>query len=795
MKNMLMLLLTTLLPMALFANGNNERQQAFLVQRHLDTDTTKWYNRTHQLDGVTVKSRRKKYSRKNNPAVELMRKVIAAKHRTDLSNNDYYAFQKYQKITLSANDVKPSELQEGLLGKIPGLINQIETCPLNNKLIVPITYTETVSRHIFRKHPQTERDVVIGERAEGLNQLFQTGNILTEALKDFFTDVDIYDDQIRLLQHPFTSPIGKDAIAFYRFFIIDTLKVAQDSCIHLYFSPNNQQDFGFSGHLYILKDSTYRVKRCELQLPQKTGVNFVEGMNIVQEFEEKRGGQWALTTDDMAVELSLFSFLQKAVVVRHTRISDYDFSHIPDGAFSLTAKAQVEKKAKYQKPSFWAANRTVALTGSEKNMESFLKGLQKGSAYKYIMAGLKLLTENFIETGNKNHPSKIDIGPVNTLFTSNFIDGFRTRISAQSTANLHPNLFFSGYYAHGWGSHKNYYKGELTYSFNKKDYLPDEFPMRYIKLSSASDVCAPTDKFLTTDKDNVFTSLKWAKVDKMMFYHRQAISIVREERWGLRTTLALKYETNEACGNLHFKPLTGQEDIKLKTTELSLQLRYASGEKFVNTKQRRRPLNRDVPVLTLNHTLGLKGIFGSQYKSNQTNISLFSRLWLKSWGKMDVDVNVGAQWNKVPYPLLCMPAANLSYITQYSTFGLINNMEFLNDRFASLMITWDLNGKIFNRLPVIKKLKWREYIGVRTLWGTLTSKNNPTLTTNQTDNTLMELPEGTYLMNPNRPYIEVLAGVHNVFRFFHIEYVRRLNYLNQPTANKQGIRVKFSLKF
>ena len=162
---------------------------------------------------------------------------------------------------------------------------------------------------------------------------------------------------------------------------------------------------------------------------------------------------------------------------------------------------------------------------------------------------------------------------------------------------------------------------------------------------------------------------------------------------------------------------------------------------------------------------------------------------------MDVDVNVGAQWNKVPYPLLCMPAANLSYITQYSTFGLINNMEFLNDRFASLMITWDLNGKIFNRLPVIKKLKWREYIGVRTLWGTLTSKNNPTLTTNQTDNTLMELPEGTYLMNPNRPYIEVLAGVHNVFRFFHIEYVRRLNYLNQPTANKQGIRVKFSLKF
>lgn len=795
MKKLLMLLLTILLPLTINANGNNIQQLAHLEIQHIDTDTTKWYNRTHQLDGVTVKSRRKKYSRKNNPAVELMRKVIAAKKRTDLSNNDFYAFQKYQKITLSANDIKTSSLQEGLLSKIPGLINQVETCPFNNKLIIPVTFTETISRHIYRKHPKTEREVVIGEKTEGLNQLFQTGNILTDALKDFFTDVDIYDNQIRLLQHPFTSPIGHDAIAFYRYFIIDTLQIAQDSCIHLYFSPNNQQDFGFSGHLYILKDSTYRVKRCELQLPLKTGVNFVKGMNIVQEFSEQQGGKWALTTDDMAVELSLMSFLQKAIVVRQTRLSNYNFDTIPDGAFSLATKAEVEKKAKYQKPNFWIANRPIALTGSEQSMSSFLKDLEKGSAYKYVMAGLKLLTENFIETGSKQNPSKIDLGPVNTLLTSNFIDGFRTRISAQTTANLHPQLFLSGYYAHGWRSNKNYYKGEMTYSFNKKDYLPDEFPMRYIRLSSTYDVCAPTDKFLATDKDNVFTSLKWAKVDKMMFYHRQAISFVREERWGLRTTLAFKQETDEACGALFFRPLLSSNDIKLKTSEISLQLRYAPGEKFVNTKQRRRPLNRDVPVLTLSHTMGIKGVFGSQYKSNLTDISLFSRLWLKSWGKMDIDVKMGAQWNKVPFPLLCMPAANLSYITQYSTFGLINNMEFLNDRYAHLMITWDLNGKIFNRLPLIKRLKWREYIGVRTLWGTLTSKNNPTLPSNQQDGILMELPEGTFLMNPNRPYIEVLAGVHNVFRFFHIEYVRRLNYLDLPTAHKQGIRVKFSLKF
>lgn len=790
MKHLLLLLFAVFVPLCALCSTYQDKRQA-------DTDTTKWYNRTHKLNEVTVSSRRQRYSRKNNPAVELMRKVIAAKRRTDLSNNDYYAFQKYQKITLSANDVTPDDLTEGMgiLGKIPGLINQVETCPLNNKLIIPLTYTETVSRHVFRKHPHAERDVVTGERTEGLNQLFQTGDILTAALKDFFTDVDIYDDQIRLLQHPFTSPIGKDAIAFYRFFIIDTLQVERDSCIHLYFSPNNPQDFGFSGHLYILKDSTFRVRRCEISLPRKTGVNFVDGMTVTQEFGQQANGQWTLTADDMAVELSLFSFLQKAIVVRHTRLGHYEFSPIPDGAFSIYTKAEVEKKAKYRDQTFWTANRPIALSGSERHMDRFIHELKQGSAYQYIMAGLKLLTENFIETGSSTHPSKLDIGPVNTLLTSNFIDGFRTRISAQTTGNLNPHLFLSGYYSHGWRSHKNYYNGEITYSFNRKDYLPDEFPMRYVRLASSYDVCAPTDRFLTTDKDNVFTSLKWTSVDKMMLYRRHTVSLVREERWGLRTTLSFKQETDKARGQLHFIPLSTKEEQSFKTTELSLQLRYAPGEKFVNTKQRRRPLNRDVPVITLSHTLGMKGLFGAQYHSNMTDLSLFSRLWVKSWGKIDIDIKAGAQWNQVPYPLLCMPAANLSYITQYSTFGLINNMEFLNDRYASLMLTWDLNGKIFNRLPLIKKLKWREYIGIRTLWGTLTDKNNPYQLSNYTSNTLMAFPEGSYQMDTNRPYVEVLAGVHNVFRFFHIEYVRRLNYLHLPTAHKQGIRVKFSLKF
>ena len=171
---------------------------------------------------------------------------------------------------------------------------------------------------------------------------------------------------------------------------------------------------------------------------------------------------------------------------------------------------------------------------------------------------------------------------------------------------------------------------------------------------------------------------------------------------------------------------------------------------------------------------------------------------------MDIYVKGGVQWNKVPFPLLIMPAANLSYIMEDYTFNLIDNMEFLNDRYASLMYSWDLNGKILNRIPLIRKLKWREYIGCNVLWGTLTSKNNPYLDKNAGDHRLLYFPgemqaDGSFeslshVMDKKRPYVELVAGIHNIFKIFHIEYVHRMNY-HYPGTQKWGIRGMFRLTF
>ena len=744
---------------------------------------------TKQLSEVVVKSKRGKYSRKDNPAVELMRRVIEAKKKTDLENHDFLQYSKYQKITLAVNDIKPSDLDSGFFAKKQWLIDQIETSPFNHKLILPVSVDETVTQHIYRKDPKTEKSIIKGQSSTGVNQLIQTGDILNVALKDVFTDVDIYDDYVRLLQYPFVSPIGKNAIGFYRYYIQDTVYVDRDLCYHLEFLPNNQQDFGFRGELYILADSSLHVKRCDLTIPRRSDVNFVDNLHVTQQYTKLANGEWALTVDDMIVEMKLARAFGNFLVTRVTRLSDYAFDEIPRQLFKGKAKERKEADAMMRDEAFWNQYRSVELTKSESSMDAFIHRIEQLKGFKYFIFAGKALIENFVETGDVNHPSKFDIGPVNTMISKNFIDGYRFRLSGQTTANLNKHWFASGYIARGIDSKKTYYDGQLTYSFNKKEYLPREFPKRTITFSSSYDVMAPSDKYMPTDKDNVFTAFKWTTVDKMMFYNRQKLAFEYEQEWGLKTLAYIKREVNEAAGNIEFGRQT------LHTTELSLQLQLAPGRTYINTKQRRLPINLDAPVFGLGHTLGIKGFLGGDYRYNLTEASIYKRFWVGSWGKIDTYLKAGAQWNKVPFPLLIMPAANLSYIVEDGTFNLINNMEFLNDRYASLDVSWDLNGKILNRIPLLKKLKWREYIGVKCLWGDLTDKNNPMLPENVGDPELWQFPQGSYVMDPKRPYVELIAGVHNIFKLLHVEYVRRLNYKYLPTAHKDGIRFMVRMTF
>jgi len=750
-----------------------------------------------QLKEIVVKPKKEKYSRKNNPAVELMRKVIEHKSNQRLEQNDFYQYDKYQKMTTSINDVNPDDFGKGIYKKMPFLVNQVEPCMETNKLIIPLSVDETASQTFFRKNPKNEKTIIKGMNSSGINELFSTGDMLGTILKDVFADVNIYDDDIRLLSSRFISPIStSSAISFYKYYIMDTIKVDRDSCIHLTFVPNNSQDFGFTGHLYILKDSSYAVKKCTMNLPKKTGVNFVDNLDITQSYEQLPNGLWALKDDDMIVELSFLKDVSKMQVRRITKYNNYAFEEVPPKLFKLKGNTVKEVDAMMKGADFWNEVRPVPLTDKENGMDMFVQHLEEMPGFKYAIIGLKALIENYVETGSKDHPSKFDFGPMNTIIGSNSIEGLRLRISGQTTAKLNPQLFLSGYYAYGFKDNRSKYKGTVEYSFDKKEFLAREFPKHSVSLSYMYDVMSPMDKFLKTDKDNMFVGLKTTTVDQMSYVRDVSLKYERETMSGFSFAMTVKNRNDEPTGSLAYKMNDEKGTVipDITTTEASLQLRFAPGETFINTKQRRLPINFDAPIFTLSHTMGIKDVMGGDYNFNLTEAGVYKRFWLSSWGRLDAFVKAGKQWDKVPFPLLIMPAANLSYITQRETFNLINNMEFLNDKFASLDLTYDLNGRLFNRIPLIKKLKWREVFKFKALYGSLSDKNNPD---KSKDLFLFPTRDGqtTSFAMGKDPYMEFSVGVYNIFKILHIEYTRRLNYLDHPGINKDGIRIAMMLNF
>lgn len=785
--------------------------------------------KTTAMKEVLIKTKRTKYSRKNNPAVDLIQKVIDSKKKSDLHQHDYFSYRKYEKTTTSLNEVTPAIFEDTQFKRLPFLKEHVEVCKETGKLILPLIVEEKVTRHIFRKQPRTEKDIVEGKRSDGINDLLSSGESVSTALQDIFTDVDIYENDVRLFQSMFTSPISSaNAIRFYRYYISDTLMVDHDKCYLVDFTPNNPQDFGFSGSLCIMADSTYRVRQVHLSVPRRTDVNFIDHLDIYQDFIQLPTGEQVMRDSKMIVQLKIANWLQKAQVERVLRFQSFEFDDLPRSLFRFNGNTKQESFAYMRDDDFWKMYRSEKLTHSESKMSLLLKRLQNAKGMKGILWAINSFGGNYLETSaNPEKPSKVDIGPLSTMFSQNFVEGFKLRGTIQTTGNLSPHWFARAYLGYGFGDKRLKGCAELTYSFNKKKYLPREFPKHNLMAQFYYDVIAPVDRFLQLDKDNIFASFKWTKQEHMTYVQRYMLQYEREWNNGLRFISTARRERIEAAGSLFFQPLssnaspfdnipgslhlngkTAQKRF-LTTSDLAVGLEYQPGVTWVNTKRRRIKMNEDAPIIGLQHTIGFNGFLGGEYNYNLTELTLYKRFWLRTWGKFDVFVQSQCQWNKVPFPLLCYPAANLSYIIQPQTFNLVNNMEFITDRNATIMFSWDLNGKLFNRIPGFNRLKLREFLGCNMYFGYLSDKNNPFHERNLTDPRLFYFP-GHYgkktgafsytsqQMQWYRPYVELIAGIHNIFKIFHVEYVHRINYLHPSEGYKPqcwGIRLRLRTQF
>lgn len=786
--------------------GYEARSFHIKTSTHLDVKLSPLPN---IMGEAVVKGRKEKYSRKNNPAVTLMERVIAAKQKNDLHRRDYFSLHKYSTMLFAFDDMKPENFDEGLFKPLAALRNSLEPCNETGRLVLPLSVEETATNVVWNKESGQQKEIVLGKRSNGLNDIVSTGENLNLLLKDVFSDINIYDDDLRLFRYQFHSPLSsKHAISFYRFFLGDTIDVEGTRCISVGFTPNNQQDFGFSGTLYITADSTYRLHMADMGLPYNSDVNFVRDLRLIQRFAPLPSGEQVLTEDRMLVQLSVFDLVKPVMVKRTTQFSHFDFQPLQAKVFQFDGNLRIDPNAQLRTEEFWNSFTNESPHETQESMANTVETLRRSKGFKLIMPVLQVLVENFLETGQR---SKFDIGPVNTIVSFNKVETMRLRASGQTTAFLNPHLFAKGYVAYGFKDHR--WKGglELTYALNRKAYGPHEFPMKNLTLAYRNDVISPSDKFLGHDKDNVFKSLKWSGTDLMLYYESFSAGYVHEWSNGLQLSAKLYHDRMVPTLSMFYQyqsPIGVSTDpadhlARLHNTNLTLALRYQPGTTYMNTKQNRFATNHEAPILTLAHTMGLKGVWLAEYNTNLTEATLYKRFWVGSWGKIDLYMKAEAQWNKVPYPFLIIPAANQSFFSEKATFSMIKNMEFLSDRQVSAHATWHLNGKILNRIPLVRKLKLRECIGVSALWGHLTSKNNPFV--HPEDGELMYFPvkwhaDGSYefLSRPidsDHPYVEAYVGLYNIFKVFRVDLVHRFTHHDSPDIKKWGVRFKFELTF
>lgn len=749
----------------------------------------------HQLGEVTVRRKKEHYSKRDNPAVEFARRIRQADSITDPRRRDYYGFTRYERITLGLNKVdmddSPGEGKPRKPGRFDFVKEHVDTSEVTGEPVLPLSVKEKVSQVMFRRDPRTEKTYVLGIKSAGVDDLAGAESMQT-LMEDMFREIDLYDEDVNILQNRFVSPLSRIAPDFYKFYLTDTVDAPDGArLVELSFAPRNPATFGFTGRLYVaLGDTTMFVRKVRMNVPPSINLNFVDHLQIVQEFTQAPDGARLKTLDDFNVELSIIKGTQGLYIHRTTAYRDHSFLPPERGDLLDQLGETFNDPAVYARDDdFWQRERIVKVSANEDRIAQLMERLRGVKVYYYGEKILKIFFTGYVRTG-KN--SKFDIGPVNTFISGNSIEGVRLRFGGTTTAALSSHWFAKGYAAYGTRDRKWKYGAELEYSFNEKREHQREFPVHSIMVSEKYDVDQVGQHYLFTNPDNVFLTLKRME-NVLMTYRRQTrLDYTLELANNFSVKASANLERQEATRWVPFINSLGDAVGHYNETYFSVELRYAPGEKFFQTKTQRIPVNLDAPVFLLSHTYAPKGLFGAPFTVNKTEASFSKRFWLSAFGFVDFMVKGGHVWSKSPYLSLLIPNANLSYTIQPESFALMSPLEFINDSYVSWDMTYWANGAILNYIPLVKKLKLREAFAFRGWLGTLSDKNNPL---KNTDLYLFPVYAPYEPMNW-KPYMEVSAGVDNLFKCLRVDYVWRLTYrAGQPASSRSGLRIALHVTF
>lgn len=746
----------------------------------------------NQIAEVVIKRPKLKYSNKNNPAVELIRKVIANRDQNRLMGQDFVEFEQYEKISLGLSNLSPKFVGRKAFKNYQFLFQKQSDS--TSTYVLPAFMEEKVSKVYYRNDPKKTKKYIIAEQKAEFHPKFIDNEGLSNYFNKLYDKVDIYDNNITLLTNQFLSPIANSAPTFYRFYITDTIKTTTPFLVELSFFPRSKTDFLFQGKLYVTLDGQYAVQSAKMKVNEDINLNFVRDLNIELSFEKDNINKYYLSRSALGID---FALTGKGTGIQGNREVFYkDYVNGKSRPDSLYAGAEVEKViAKPTMPNqrqYWSGLRQAPLSKQEISIYQNIDSLQTMPSFRRFMDVAALVLSGYKQAG------PVEIGPVNTFYSYNPIEGLRLRIGGRTTEQLSTRFFSEAYAAYGLEDKKWKYFLSGTYSLNNKSVY--KFPQHYIRASYQHDTKIPGQNLEFIQEDNVLLSFKRGENRSYLYNDIYKLEYKAEFQNNFSINAGLTKWKQNPAGVIRYQiiPEVGDPTTihQLNTTEASIGFRWAPKEQFYQGKLYRTPIYNKYPIFTFNYTAGIKGFLEGEYNYHNLTAGAFKRVYLSQFGYADVNLDgTYVLGDKIPYPLLTLHRANQTYAYQLQSYNLMNFMEFISDHHAALNVQYYMNGFILNKLPLIKKLQLREVFSFKGIYGGLRDENNPSINKDlfawqrNSDDEISSFTFG------NKPYMEASVGLANIFKVLRVDYVQRLNYRDHPNVSNSGIRARIKVDF
>lgn len=720
-----------------------------------------------------------KTSKKNNPAIDILRKIWERRRKNGLKMFKQYEYDKYEKVEFDLNTIDSAFMNSKVFKGMEFVFDQIDTSSISGKTYLPIFINETLSEVYGDNLKKKYKEITKANKNSGLGN----GDGVNTFIKDLYADFDIYDNYLKFFDKDFVSPLSRTGINVYNYVLNDSMFIDNKWCYNIVYYPRRKNELTFKGDFWV-NDTTFAIKKINLEASKSANINWVKEIYIEQEYEVMNDSVFLLKRDYM---MSDFSFSKKeeskGVYGKRTTLArNHKFNIKKEDKF-YKEEVNFYDNSVFNKPDeYWEENRFEALNKNEAGIYKMLDTLKEVPRFKRIYNLASILGSGYIEIPKL----KMDFGPIFSTFGYNDVEGQRLRVGGRTYFGSNDTWRIQGYTAYGFKDNKFKYGISGKWMVDKKNRIILSAGNRRdveqigVSLTTSNDVLGrsfASSSFFSSGTNNKLTSVN---LSTLGFEIEPVKNLTFQTNLSYRT---LKSASNQFSLDYYTDNTQTTTNSEIKQSEINLVAEYTPGRRTVGYGVERLEVDNNYARIFLSYSQGVKGVLNSDFDYQKLQFYYRQPVLVGGFGRLFTTLELGKTFGQVPLGLMGVVPGNQSYFIIDNTYNLLNYYDFVADQYASLHFEHHFNGRLFSRVPLLRKLNWREIIGIKGVCGTVSDENR------------FINASGLVYRAPEDIYWEYHAGIGNIFKVLRIDFAWRGSYLDIPDANKFTIKASFGFYF